>query len=317
MIKPLVSVIIPTYNRASTVRRSIDSAINQTYQFIEIILVDDGSTDDTLKTLAAYGEKIRTFYQLNKGPSSARNTGVAHANGEIIAFLDSDDTWMPEKIERQVKMMLAYGNRVSCCVCNAQTISNGVVTLTSFEKSNLKSKPNEGYWLNPAELLATRFILFNQVATIWRDAFEQIGGFKEQLQILEDYDLAFRLSLLGPWAFLSEALVTKYDESDGLGVMAMRSPLIQSIAWEKVMRDFLNEPIGNHKDLEKIILKNVEEASAEIRAIKMINANGIIFPIMGRFTLFFLKIKSAIRRRLPSWPSPVTSIELDSFQDMI
>ncbi len=311
MLKPLVSVIIPTYNRANTVCRSIDSVINQTYEFIEIILVDDGSTDNTTEKLLAYGERIKIIFQLNKGPSSARNNGANHANGEIIAFLDSDDTWMAEKIERQVKLMMRHGNYVPCCVCNARTITNGVLTLTSFEKSNLRSKLEEGYWLNPAELLATRFLLFNQVATIRRDVFKKIGGFKEQLRILEDYDLAFRLSLIGPWAYLSEVLVTKYDEADGLGVSSMNDPLKQSVAWKKVLEGLLLESFDNHINIKNMISENLKEVSIELKAIRMVGSNGTIIPFIGKIALYLLRIKLAIRRRLPSWPNPVTVNNLD------
>jgi glycosyltransferase involved in cell wall biosynthesis len=309
MLNTLVSVIIPTYNRAKTICRSVDSVINQTYEDIEIIVVDDGSTDDTASILLQYGKKIRVIYQSNTGPSTARNIGAASANGEIIAFLDSDDTWMPEKIERQLKLMLANGNKVSCCICNAQTISNGIITMTSFEKSDIRSKLDEGYWLNPAQLLASRFVLFNQVAAIKREAFIKIGGFKEHLRVLEDYDLAFRLSLLGPWAFISDTLVTKYDEPDGLGVSAMKTPLIQAVAWEKVIKEFLNEKIKNHLGLENIILRNIKDVSIEIMGIKMIESNGLMSSFLGKNILFFLRIKSAIFRRLPSWPCPNAVID--------
>src|SRR5258708_4266873 len=107
--KPTVSVIIPTYNRAALISKTIENVFQQIYQDIEIIVVNDGSTDDTLEKLASFGEKIRVISQANAGPSAARNRGVEVAEGEIIAFQDSDDSWMPSKLERQVALLNRAG----------------------------------------------------------------------------------------------------------------------------------------------------------------------------------------------------------------
>jgi len=99
---PLVSVIIPTFNRAFCICETIDSALAQSYNYIEIIVIDDGSTDSTRKLLEKYGSKINYLWQENAGVSAARNAGVRAAKGKWIAFLDSDDEWLPEKLEKQV-----------------------------------------------------------------------------------------------------------------------------------------------------------------------------------------------------------------------
>ena len=100
---PLVSVVIPTYNSSETILSCINSVFSQTYNNIEIIVVDDGSTDTTIKLLSdliiGHEEKIKLVTQVNAGPSCARNNGISHAKGEYIAFLDSDDEWYPNKIE--------------------------------------------------------------------------------------------------------------------------------------------------------------------------------------------------------------------------
>src|ERR1700685_3541854 len=100
--KPTVSVVIPTYNRADFVCKAIKNVFQQTFKDLELVIVDDGSTDNTLEKLAAFGNKIRVISQANAGPAAARNRGGEAACGEIIAFQDSDDTWMPTKLERQV-----------------------------------------------------------------------------------------------------------------------------------------------------------------------------------------------------------------------
>ena len=100
--RPLVSVIIPSYNAARYVAEAVASALAQTYQPLEIILINDGSTDDTEEVILPYVGKVRYFYQPNRGLSVTRNRAIALARGELIAFLDADDVWLPEKLARQV-----------------------------------------------------------------------------------------------------------------------------------------------------------------------------------------------------------------------
>jgi len=102
---PLVSVVIPAYNCAPFIGESLDSVYRQTYRNWEVIVIDDGSTDETRAILAPHTGRIRYFYQENRGTAAARNAGVRQARGELIAFLDNDDIWLPEKLERQVQVM--------------------------------------------------------------------------------------------------------------------------------------------------------------------------------------------------------------------
>jgi glycosyltransferase involved in cell wall biosynthesis len=203
---PLVSVIIPTYNRAALVCQAIENVFEQTYRNFELIVVDDGSRDNTLEKLSQYGDRIRVIAQANAGPAVARNRGAAGARGDIIAFQDSDDLWKPTKLERQVTLLEKAGASVPCCLCNAEYHhGDGKVTF-AFDHAKLSPKHQEGVWLNVAEVLATRFVLFNQCAAIRRKAFEKLGGFNEKIKYLEDYDLPLRLAIEGPWACVSEPL---------------------------------------------------------------------------------------------------------------
>jgi glycosyltransferase involved in cell wall biosynthesis len=102
MHPPRVSIVIPTYNRAWTLAEAIDSVLGQTFASFEIIVVDDGSTDGTARLLQRYGSAVRVLRQINQGVSAARNAGIRSARGELIALLDSDDLWRPEKLARQV-----------------------------------------------------------------------------------------------------------------------------------------------------------------------------------------------------------------------
>ena len=112
MVAPAISVIIPTYNRANSVGKAIQSVLDQTFKDLEIIVVDDGSTDDSAPVLAAFGDRIRLIQQANRGVSGARNTGVRAATGKWIAFLDSDDQWHSSKLEKQLDALQKYGTEV-------------------------------------------------------------------------------------------------------------------------------------------------------------------------------------------------------------
>lgn len=203
---PLVSVIIPVFNRAEIIVGTIQDVLRQTYRNLEIVVIDDGSTDETPKRLLGLGKAIRTVTQENQGPAAARNRGILEARGEIIAFQDSDDHWHPSKIRRQVDLLQKLGPSVPCCFSNAVLRTSGTKQISSFQLGLLDPCNSEGIWLNPAEVVATRCLFFNQVVAARREALLRVGGFNPGLKYLEEWDLALKLSLLGPWAFIAEPL---------------------------------------------------------------------------------------------------------------
>src|ERR1700682_2719309 len=172
----LVSIIIPTYNRAGVICQTIDNVLAQTYPETEVIVVDDGSVDNTQEVLHKYGDRIRVIAQSNGGPASARNRGIEVSQGEIIAFQDSDDLWKPEKIARQVALLGKYDKSVPCCLCNAlmRNLYGDGQDHFSFELSLMRPVHPEGLWLNVTEVLANRFVLFNQNVAIRRAALEKV-----------------------------------------------------------------------------------------------------------------------------------------------
>jgi glycosyltransferase involved in cell wall biosynthesis len=214
-LPPRVSAVIATYNRAHLVGNAIKSILGQTYENIEVIVVDDGSTDGTQDMLKRFGDQVRVIRQDNAGPGAARNRGIAAATGEIVAFLDSDDLWLPERIERQVALLQRAGESVPCCVCDVEMRFTDRPRVTSFENFRLDPDRQVGIWSNVSEVLADRFVLFNQMAAVRHSALEKVGGFNENLRFLEDYDLALRLSLLGPFAFIRKPLVIWNQGSAG------------------------------------------------------------------------------------------------------
>jgi glycosyltransferase involved in cell wall biosynthesis len=233
-----VSVIIPTYNRCESLKNAIRSVINQTYQNLEIIVVDDGSTDSTKESLVQFGDRIKVICQENQGPSIARNIGVSHSSGEILTFLDSDDTWHHQKIEKQVHLLSQLGPKIVCCISNSILENSKGATTTSFHLAQLPSNLGAGVLLNPTELLTNRFLLFNQAVAIRKSAFQTLGGFNRDLTILEDHDLALRLSILGPWAILSDLLVFKKESDDGYGKYARNNRINELKVVRKILLNF-------------------------------------------------------------------------------
>ncbi len=177
-----VSAIIPTYNYASYVSRAIDSALNQTHPVSEVIVVDDGSTDDTRQILASYGDRIRYIYQTNRGLSGARNTGIREARYPWVALLDSDDYWLPCKIERQVET-----------VRQQPDLDLVYTAFRTFDKAGNEAE----HTVTPADRLWPRLRWTNLItpSTVMarRDLLREVGGFDESIRCCEDWELWVRM----------------------------------------------------------------------------------------------------------------------------
>lgn len=261
--RPGVSVIIPTFNRANVISETIDSVLAQTYRDIEIIIVDDGSTDDTAKKLSIYGDRIRIVYQQNAGTSAARNRGIEVSNAKLIAFQDSDDLWKPTKLERQVSLLSRLDSSVPCCLCNAimQNLYGDGRELLSFDISGISSQYQEGLWLNVTEVLASRSVLFNQTVTVRREALEKVGGFDADLRTAEDYDLSLRLSLEGPWGFIAEPLtIWRAGATNSLSKMAVQDQIRLKENEIKIFERMLSRIKGTGQErLERLLSKRLSE----------------------------------------------------------
>jgi glycosyltransferase involved in cell wall biosynthesis len=296
---PRISVIIPTYNRAHSIEQSIQSVLNQTYQNIELIVVDDGSTDSTIRHLKKYERQIKVVFQKNRGPALARNHGASLSNGEIIAFLDSDDTWSPTKIESQVEILQLCGPLVPCCICNARMRSSRGVNTTSFNLTKIKPSFPTGVILNPTEILCTRFLLFNQAAIIRRWAFEKIGGFNENLSILEDHDIALRLSSQGPWAYIDEALITKNETDQSLGMMGRHDRVSELMTVMMIINQFKTDRQFNSR-----LINIVESELTKLKILyiieSLLTSKIEIFVLIGRiFSLVNILLQRTHKKILP------------------
>jgi len=199
---PLVSIIIPTYNRLEFLKEAIDSVLCQTMSDFELLIVDDGSNDGTgdyvRKELS--DSRIHYFYQENSGVSRARNSGIKASKGEWIALLDSDDLWMPSKLETQINYLTDNPN---VRVCQTEEIW---VRFGKRVNSGDKHKKYSGWIFDKCIPLC---IVSPSAVMIHRDVFKECGLFDESLPACEDYDLWLRISLCYQIITLSAPLITK------------------------------------------------------------------------------------------------------------
>jgi len=182
---PKVSIIIPTYNRQQFILRAVNSVLKQTFTDYEIIVVDDGSHDSTRQLLEPYMGKLRYFYQENAGISSARNRGIKEAKGEYLAFLDSDDTWVPEKLDLQVAI-LEKDKKIGLVFCKMNRID---------EYGKLcGTKPDKFTGKNFKDLITNWGDIPTSTVLLRRECIEKVGYFDETLETMEDFELWLRVA---------------------------------------------------------------------------------------------------------------------------
>jgi glycosyltransferase involved in cell wall biosynthesis len=238
--KPLISIIIPTLNRSDKIIRAINSALYQTYRNLEIIIVNDHSIDETDKIVKSFiveNKKIKQkiFYIRNKktyGNAAARNIGIEKANGEYIAFLDDDDIWLPDKIEKQVGKIIS--SKTSGCFCKTIWIEDDKVLKSTLPQSDIVSFESggpTGNWL------------------IKRDVFKKIGFFDEQFPSNVDGEFLTRFNKNYKASFVKELLYIHFYHEKQI----TSSNKNKIIGFEKLMKKHIN--ILNHQEISSIYLK--------------------------------------------------------------
>ncbi len=210
---PLVSVIIPAYNSARFIDDTLQSVYRQTYKNWEIILIDDGSTDDTKAALASHMGRIRYYFQQNRGTAAARNLGLQKARGELVAFLDDDDLWLPEKLNLQVRALHTWPD------CGLVFTDGKTFTESGIRRDSVISRRLAG-WMNqygtPDPMvvkgwLARALFLTNEIASassvmLPKHCLESVGGFDERIRITDDYDLWLRVAQRYPILLIRSCL---------------------------------------------------------------------------------------------------------------
>jgi len=204
-----ISVVIPTYNRRTHIFRAIESVLAQTVPVDEIIVVDDGSTDGTAEAVGSrYGSSVSIFRQENRGVAAARNRGIHEARCEWIAFLDSDDVWLPTKVQRQLEALAALRGEFGVCFTDNVFDGNPDMKRSMFQEAGFEGAPGFGTLEDPAQyIVAGREPFFTSSLLVQRSVLEEVDGFDEALAIGEDTDLFFRLSFRTRFCFAAEPLV--------------------------------------------------------------------------------------------------------------
>lgn len=210
---PKVSVIIPTYNRAAKVRNAIESVLAQAFSDLEVIVVDDGSSDGTGQILGEiYGDRIRYYAQANQGVSASRNKGLAEARGEWVAFLDSDDLWEREKLEWQFKALERFGRECGACYTDVR-LFNHPETRTLFQMAE-ESYRHEGTMGVNTDVLrhlvrpgGAGMVVCLPSLLARADVVRKTGGFDPNLRFGEDSEFLFRLAMLTGFCYVNRPLI--------------------------------------------------------------------------------------------------------------
>src|SRR5260370_2007116 len=209
-MNPSVSVIVPVYNRPDVVKYAVDSVLAQTLPVAEVIVVDEGSTEDVEEEVRrniaekqAWRERVQYLYQKNEGQSVALNKGMARAEGEWIAVTDSDDMWLPHKLEWQFRALEKYQGQCGLCFTDAWFMNNPYmkkITLFEFAKKNF---PGEmGIVDDPVRLLLYNQPVWVQTAVMRADLLRDSGGFDPELRFSEDYDFVFRMAVITKFCYV-------------------------------------------------------------------------------------------------------------------
>jgi len=283
---PTVSVIIPSYNRAHLLGRAIQSILNQTYQDFEIIVVDDGSKDNTEEVVRGFNDKrIRyIWHEVNKGGSAARNTGIKAARGEYIAFQDSDDEWLSQKLEKQMKVFEKVSPKVGVVYTGYWRLKGDKKTY--IPSSKVSQKEGDIHKI----LLEVNFVT-TQAVVVKTECFERAGMFEEELRRLEDWELWIRISKYYHFKCIDEPLVVSYYTPGSIS--ADESALIRArkLILEKHFEDTKKDRgllAKHYRDIGLLLCSNGEMGQGRkyfITALKVYPLN--IRPLLLAFISLF------------------------------
>jgi glycosyltransferase involved in cell wall biosynthesis len=263
---PLISVVLPTFNRERLLPRAINSVLNQTYKNLELIIVDDGSTDNTEAIVKGYSDtRIRYYKQeLNKGGSAALNVGIKLASGELISFQDSDDEWLPEKLERQVRKFSEVGDDVGVIYCGYELVFDRTKEVVS------RSIPDE-----KGNVYKRMFIgcITGTITVIARaSCFEKTGLFDEKIQSYYDWDMWIRVAKYYKFDYVPEILAKAYihgkQNSTNLELRIKNKEKIL----EKYREELIKDPSFYKKFLIGLYLQYAMNGKVNKGRIHLINA---------------------------------------------
>lgn len=232
---PLVSVVIPNFNREAELQRAVDSVLAQDYRPLELVIVDDASTRPVRLTLPDEGQRIVRWLRLerNGGGATARNAGIDAARGEVVAFLDSDDVWVPDKLSRQIRAYLADGRPGDVVYYSQVVLDRGREKLI-LPEGPIAATESVGDYLFPwrGNLLHTSTLLLR------RDLAARVR-FSQGLRIHQDVDFCIRLQLAGARFRFLAAPLARWHAEDRADRMSHRPKFLLSLNWLESVRDIL------------------------------------------------------------------------------
>lgn len=241
---PAISVVLPAYNRADTILPSIHSVLRQTFGNFELLVVDDGSTDNTMDVVRGIDDsRIRLMATpQNMGPSGARNVGIRSARADWVAFQDSDDEWLPEKLERKLSRLATAPADCVAVYCGMAIV--GSVT-PKTARTGVQYIPRSSTTLVEGHMrtaLFTSSLISTQMLMARKSDIDAVGGFDESLQALVDWDLVLRLSKRGPFAFVDEPLVLQRFSANSITRDQLRRTRARARILEKYHDEMLDLP---------------------------------------------------------------------------
>lgn len=226
-----VSVIIPNYNYAKYVRKAIESVLLQTYSNLEVIVVNNGSTDDSLQVLKEFGEKIELIDQSNLGQSGARNAGLRRSTGDLIAFLDADDFWEPTKLEKQIALI---NEDVQLVYCGISTFNETIMVNTEIALPIYKGNCSSFFLDYPA---ASVVLSGESTAVFTKLLLEKVGAFDPELNSSAGWDFFRRASAHTNFDFVPAALTYRRAHSENMSNSDAKNILDIRRAYKKLFRE--------------------------------------------------------------------------------
>jgi len=279
--EPLVSVIIPTYNRVEFLGEAIESVLDQSYQNYEILVIDDGSIIDVKSKLKPYLDKIKYIYQKNQGLAAARNRGIKESKGEYVAFLDDDDLFEVDKLKTQVAV-LEGDSKVGFVYSDGYIFKNTDPGALIFDAASGRLQKPELF----AELFFMNPNVFVSALLIKRECFDQLGGFDENLSQNEDGDMLLRIALnwKGKFSSYPSARVRYHDSKMSRDRIDMYKAVLKS--WNKILKSYphFKESLGI-KGEDRISELYFLLAQEELKAFKLQEAR-------QTFKLYFSLVRS-------------------------
>lgn len=282
---PRVSVVIPAYNAERCIGEAIQSVLKQSYREWEVVVVDDGSTDRTSEVVAGFGERVRYLRQTNAGAAAARNAGIREARGELIAFLDADDVWLPDKLQLQVAYLDAHPE-TALVYADVQMQREDGRLLPSY----LAEKKHAGSG-RIFDAVVQEYFIHTSSTLIRRSCLEEVGGFDPALKTAEDRDLWLRLAYRWPVGLVEQPLALVRRSPGSLSNLEFSSARRVQM-FEKALRTFPELPERsrglirrqlalNHYDLGLGYLSRLDRREARRHLMKAAQERSLLVRALG------------------------------------